>query len=83
MPDDPDQKVNPQNYMNNGYLGSSSAKIGAVSSGFLAKLDGDLVKAKSVNTQTRTVEGSIAVHPFMRGAAAGPKVPPNGRPVKK
>jgi hypothetical protein len=83
MQDDPDQKVNPQNYGNNGYVGSSRVNIGEVSSGFLSKLDGDLVKAKAVNTQNRTVDGSIATHPFMKGAAPGPKLGAPVRPVKK
>jgi hypothetical protein len=70
-------------YGQNGYVGSSSTPLGKpVSSNFLPEL-----RAKTpVNSQLnpdRANGSPIAAHPFQKGAAKGPQVPPNNRPVWK
>jgi hypothetical protein len=68
-------------YAQNGYVGSSSTPLNKpVSSNFLPEL-----RAKTpVNVQIRKLDSKpIAAHPFQKGAAKGPQVPPNNRPVWK
>jgi hypothetical protein len=74
-----DEKANDA-YGQNGFRKSSSLLPGETVSTFLPEL-----RAKSpVNVQLRKLDDkAIATHPFMKGAAAGPKVPPNNRPVWK
>jgi hypothetical protein len=78
-------KTNPNRVGMNGYGGASSTPLDKpVTSNFLPKLNGDLVKAKSVNTQNRVIDPMPLKPAFgHKGAAAGPKVPPNNRPVTK
>jgi hypothetical protein len=69
-------------YGQNGFRKSSSLLPGETVSTFLPEL-----RAKTpVNSQLnpdRANGSPIATHPFQKGAAAGPKVPGNNRPVWK
>jgi hypothetical protein len=79
--ENPDAKVNPTGYGQNGYLGpSSDTKPGTTKSGFLPG------PKSPINSQTRQVSADpiAAAHGTRnRNVESKSSIPPNGRPVKR